>query len=121
MKTLTFTIAEPWFTMICEGKKKEEYREITDYYRSRFFDGWDKVKANGFYWCNDYFQKYPKFKLIDEIILRNGYHPASPKVALVNPKIRIDKGKEEWGARPYKFYFVITWERIEVLRAKKRL
>jgi len=28
MKTLTLTIAEPWFSMIRDGKKKEEYREI---------------------------------------------------------------------------------------------
>lgn len=29
MKTLTLTIAEPWFSMIRDGKKKEDYREIS--------------------------------------------------------------------------------------------
>ena len=32
MKTLTLTIAEPWFSMIRDGKKNEEYREIKDHY-----------------------------------------------------------------------------------------
>ena len=30
--TLQLTIAEPWFSMIREGKKKEEYREIKEHY-----------------------------------------------------------------------------------------
>ncbi len=32
MNTLTLTIAEPWFSMIRDGKKKEEYREIKPQY-----------------------------------------------------------------------------------------
>ena len=38
MKTLTLTIAEPWFSMIRDGKKKEEYREIKDHYFHQLYN-----------------------------------------------------------------------------------
>lgn len=110
MNKLLLTIAEPWFSMIRDGKKKEEYREIKDYYRSRLFDGWDRVKAGGIYYYNREFEKYPLFKCFDLLVLRNGYRPDSPTITLKNPKIRIGKGRPEWGAERGKNYFVITWE-----------
>ena len=91
MKTLTLTIAEPWFSMIRDGKKKEEYREIKPYYKSRL--------QGRFY-----------FKKFEKLVLRNGYRADSPKITLKNPKIRIGTGRTEWGAEPGKQYFVITWE-----------
>lgn len=33
---LTLPIKKKWFDMILSGEKKEEYREINDYYRVRF-------------------------------------------------------------------------------------
>lgn len=111
MKTLMLKIAEPWFSMILDGKKKEEYRAIKDYYRSRLFDGWNKVKAGGIYWYNREFEKYPLFKSFDMLVLRNGYHADSPKITFKNPRIRIGNGRPEWGAEPEKNYFVITWEK----------
>lgn len=78
--TLNLTIAEPWFSKIASGEKLEEYREIKDYYRSRFFDGWDKVKAGGIYWYNEQFEQHPQFKNFDFLILRNGYQSNSPKL-----------------------------------------
>lgn len=97
MKTLTLTIAEPWFSMIRDGKKKEEYREIKDYYNHRFLE---------------YPNPHTSFmfpKNFDLLVLRNGYRADSPKITLKNPKIRIGTGKPEWGAEPGKQYFVITW------------
>jgi len=96
MKTLTLTIAEPWFSMIRDGKKKEEYREIKPYYKRRF-----QFKK---------FEKYSLFKCFDLLVLRNGYRADSPKITLKNPRIRIGQGRPEWGAEPGKTYFIITWE-----------
>lgn len=90
MKTLTLTIAEPWFSMIRDGKKKEEYREIKPYYKSRL--------QGSFY-----------FKKFEKLVLRNGYRPDSPTITLKNPRIRIGTGRPEWGAVPGKQYFVITF------------
>lgn len=33
---LILSIKKKWFDMILSGKKKEEYREIKPYYKSRF-------------------------------------------------------------------------------------
>ena len=33
---LTLPIKKKWLDMIASGEKKEEYREITDYYDTRF-------------------------------------------------------------------------------------
>lgn len=32
---LTLPIKQEWFDMICRGEKREEYREATEYYRTR--------------------------------------------------------------------------------------
>lgn len=55
MKTLTLSLKKQWFDLIKAGIKKEEYREIKDFYRARFFDGWDAVQAGGIYWYNQQF------------------------------------------------------------------
>ena len=34
---LTLPIKRKWFDMICTGKKREEYREPTDYWKERLF------------------------------------------------------------------------------------
>lgn len=111
-KTLVLHLKKKWFDMIKFGEKKEEYREITDYYRSRIFDGWDRVQAGGLYWYNQQFEKFPQFKLFDKLILTLGYpksYDAERIMEFKNPKIRIGTGKPEWGAEQGKSYFVITW------------
>lgn len=32
---LTLPIKRKWFDMICRGEKREEYREVTEYWRKR--------------------------------------------------------------------------------------
>lgn len=97
MKTLTLTIAEPWFSMIRDGKKKEEYREIKPHYIRQFIK-FEPLK-------NDLIRDIQ----YDLLVLRNGYRADSPKITLKNPKIRIGTGRPEWGAEPGKMYFVITF------------
>lgn len=31
---LTLPIKQEWFDMICRGEKREEYREVTEYWRN---------------------------------------------------------------------------------------
>lgn len=35
MKTLTLSLKKKWYDMIASGEKKEEYREITEYWNKR--------------------------------------------------------------------------------------
>lgn len=104
MNKLTLTIAEPWFSMIRDGKKKEEYREIKPYYESRFYENIMSLSESGEL---EFGRDFKRFAIL---VLRNGYRADSPTIMLKKPKIRIGTGRPEWGAEPGKNYFVITWE-----------
>lgn len=95
---LFLTIKEPWFSMIRNGIKREEYREQSPYWKRRLYPKWPAIEEQGF-------QHY------DQLLLSNGMTKDKEKRFLLdNPKIRIGTGNPEWGAKPEKEYFVITWE-----------
>lgn len=114
---ITLQIEKKWFDMIKSGEKKEEYREVKPYYITRFLN-----------LCKDCYQCYRldceargRCQKICSIIeasknkendyytirFRNGYRKDSP-VLFATCKIHIGKGKEEWGAKKGKEYFVLT-------------
>ena len=98
MKSLILPLKKKWFNMIKAGVKKEEYRELKDYWFGRFYHS---VTPDGTS-C-----KY------DRIVFTLGYPKSNDterRLSFKNPKIRIGAGKPEWGAEPGKNYFVITWE-----------
>ena len=92
---LTLPIKKKWFDMILSGEKKEEYRELTPYYRSRFRDlfiGEERL----------FLDKSVK----KDIRFRNGYRADSPSfVATVT--IDVGEGKPEWGAEAGHTYYVL--------------
>ena len=98
-----FTYKEKMVDMICSGQKKEEYREIKPYYRSRF-------KTLGLldeYSLPVYFPAW--------VILRNGYSANSPEVE-VKVACDIKEGNPEWGAESEKEYYV-----LRIMERKERL
>jgi len=56
MNTLHLTLKKKWFDMILSGEKKEEYREIKNYWAARLLG-----------------------KQYDTILFRNGYSKNAPK------------------------------------------
>jgi hypothetical protein len=72
--------------MILSGEKKEEYRDITPYYKARL-------------------EKYMKEGLF-QIILMAGYKKDSPRMICT---VLLNKGAgiPSWGAEPGKKYFVL--------------
>jgi len=60
-RILYLPIKKEWFDLIAQGKKKEEYREDTVYWRRRFFEG-----------------IFGSYKHFTEVNFRNGYHKKSP-------------------------------------------
>lgn len=98
---LTLPIKKKWFDMILSGEKKEEYRELNDYYRIRF--------CNLFPGFEDSFVT-PKIGA-KPIVFRNGYRKDSPSFTALC-SFRIGTGKEEWGAEPGEQYFVLTIHEI---------
>jgi hypothetical protein len=76
--------------MILSGEKKEEYREIKDHYKVRFFEQEEGETI--------------KYKTVT---FTNGYRPDSPRFVIEFKGIEIRTGNPEWGAEPGKQYFVI--------------
>lgn len=109
MKTLTLSLKKQWFDMIKSGEKKEEYREICDYWGVRF--------AGRDVWANEFCIKDVgeiELKRFDRIVFTLGYPKADDtkrRLSFKNPKIRIGTGRPEWGAEPGKLYFVISWDK----------
>ena len=90
---LILPIKKKWFDMILSGENKEEYREIKPYYDSRLL---------GFY----------TDKMEHEIFLRNGYGNDKPTIKC-KIKVVTGTGKAEWGAEPYKMYYVLKILSVE--------
>lgn len=107
---LTLPIKKKWFDMILSGEKKEEYREIKDYWTQRFmraiYGDYNPHHVGLFYGV------LRETELGGKVILKNGYRADSPKI-VCDCLLTIDTGKEEWGAEPNKNYYVLKIMKIE--------
>lgn len=83
--TLTLTIKKKWFDMIASGLKKEDYRELKQYWLPRLVE---ERNDNG----NHTFRKYKYVKFV------NVYSKNSTTCTLVCEGITTGIGKSEWGA-----------------------
>lgn len=100
---LTLPIKKKWFDMILSGEKKEEYRDMSPYYNSRFSKYFYLTRGIG----GNIVISSEEFK----VQFRNGYRKDSPSfVAYVRPHIGF--GKVEWGAEPDVQYYVLEIKRI---------
>lgn len=86
MKTLHLNLKKKWFDMILAGIKKEEYRDTTYYWHTRF----KKVRDEG----------------IKTITFSNGYAKNRRQMVVEINYIKIGGGVTEWGAEQGKDYFV---------------
>ena len=98
---LTLPIKKKWFDMIVSGEKKEEYRAIKPYYSVRF-------ENIGLLNC-----VHEPTTNLAFIRFRAGYSSISPS-AIVQAKLRMGEGKEQWGAEKGKDYWV-----LEILAVSK--
>jgi hypothetical protein len=96
-RTLELTINKQWFDLIASGEKKEEYRELKDFWKNRLMD-----KEGEFLY----------FKHFDQVRFRNGYSPTSPVIVLECKGVSIDYGKQKWGAEKGAKYFVVKLGKI---------
>ena len=119
--------------MILSGEKKEEYRDIKEYYETRFQNLFGAITIHPLY-PPDNFLDRSEYELlqgeavpeeirkdrVQEIIFRNGYSKNS-KAIKARCKLRIGKGKSEWGAEPDKQYYILEILSIEELAADKNI
>lgn len=97
MKTLKLVLKKKWYDMIASGEKREEYRDFSDYWKSRLLvkGRWD-------------------LKPFDSVTFYLGYSKNRPSMTFSLLCIGYGHGKPEWGAEPGKKYFVIKLgERIK--------
>ena len=113
---LILPIKKKWFDMILSGEKKEEYREIKEYYETRYQNLFGAITI----YPSSIFSHRSKYELlqgeavpeeirkdsVQEIIFRNGYSKDS-KAIKARCRLRIGEGKSEWGAEPDKQYYIL--------------
>ncbi len=109
---LILPIKRQWFDMIISGEKKEEYREIKPYYKTRFYNAVKEVLDK-----ETFAQQLTAVILYEntvmlDVIFRNGYNKNSPQIKCKCIYKGRGQGKEEWGAEPNKEYYVL--EIIEI-------
>lgn len=94
--TLTLPLKRKWFDLIRSGEKREEYREMSPYWKRRLESA---------HWGG--------FRTYDRLVFTLGYPKAGDterRLEFANPQVSIGFGLPEWGAEPGRLYFVITWE-----------
>lgn len=98
MKILHLTLRKKWFDMIASGEKKEEYREIKPSMISKFSSH-----------SKEYNNWHERLKEFDYVHFYNGWACSQkyPNFKIEFKGIRMDEGREEWGAEPGNMYFVI--------------
>ena len=98
---LILPIKKKWYDMILSGEKKEEYREIKPYYRSRLYH-------------EGFLDRYGLPQIHEGwVLFRNGYSKNSPSFeALCTVDIRT--GRPEWGAEPGQEYYVLKVVQIKL-------
>lgn len=93
MKILHLTLHGEWYKMISQDIKKEEYRELKPFWKSRLQKKVLDVESK------EYKEVYKSF---DAILFKNGYR-AEDEAMLVELKgIEIGPGNPDWGGRSWR-------------------
>lgn len=113
---LVLPIKKKWFDMILSSQKKEEYREIKPYYKTRFYNAIKKeLDKETFAQQVTAVVLYGNTVMLD-VIFRNGYSKNSPQIKCKCIYKGRGQGKQEWGADPGKDYYIL--EILEILEVQ---
>ena len=110
---LILPIKKKWFDMIASGEKKEEYREIKPYYKTRFYNAINEVLEK-----ETFAQQATNLILYNnevwiDVLFRNGYRKNSPTIKCKCNFAGKRTGKKEWGAEEGKQYYVLKILEVE--------
>ena len=98
-RVLTLTLKKKWFDMIASGEKKEEYREIKDYWTKRLED-------------NPLVMFTPNFRKFDKIKFKNGYSKDAPMMIVECLGIDFGYSKPKWCDGVEDMFYVIKLGKI---------
>lgn len=122
--TIKLALQKKWFDMIASGEKREEYREITDFYAHRLCeeDSWWNGKgtinesAHDDYVIMNENTLYNGNLLCEYVTIRSdikyvefalGFQKDRAKMTFEVEEISFALGWQEWGAKMGEYYFVI--------------
>ena len=112
-KTLHLVLKRKWWDMIASGEKKEEYREVCHYWAIRLLDRQYRWYSQNIDYPNDFID-WLCFGLTHNDIAFRSYENVCFHLGYTNTTMTfrieyfiLSMGKEEWGAEPNKYYFVI--------------
>ena len=108
---LTLPIKRKWFDMIVSGEKKEEYREIKDYYDSRFSKAFGSIRVRDSVLHNVLIAT-KRVEWPVPVIFRNGYSAMAPQIKAMCT-LSIGTGKPEWGTEPGRKYYILHIKEID--------
>ncbi len=123
---LRLPLKSRWFKMTRGGIKKEDYREINEYWCHRLLErrvegdseiNWPDVVNDLLQKREDALSAYGlRFKAFTENLMTLGYPKTGDLDRMFETEhegIEIRTGYREWGAEPNKIYFVIKHKRIK--------
>lgn len=104
---LHLTLKKEWYDMIASGEKKEEYREIKQYWINRLCEKLPISVISGGEIRDRHSGQNDELKKFDIIIFKNGYSKDAPIMVVECVGITIGLGMMTWGAEQDKKYFII--------------
>lgn len=93
---LRLTLKKNWFEMIASGEKKEDYRELKDYWFDRLTE-------------NDYPLRAKHFDFVE---FKNGYAKSAPTLIVECKGIMIGDAKPEWSDNWQGGCFIISLGKV---------
>ena len=119
-KTLHLVLKRKWWDMIASREKREEYRDANHYWAIRLLDRQYRWYSQNIDYPNDFID-WLCFRLAHNDIAFRSYENVCFHLGYTNTTMTfrieyfiLSTGKEEWGAEPNKYYFVIKLgERID--------
>jgi hypothetical protein len=102
-KVLKLTLKKKWFDMILSGEKKEEYREVKDFWMKRIVGVKGCGTSYNFSILNNIGNKCIEYTHIE---FTNGYGAKMPRILVECKGIIIDEGKQKWGAPNYRVFII---------------
>lgn len=109
---LTLPIKKKWYDMILAGIKKEEYREIKDYYDSRLLTLFGAIIVDGQLLQGEAVPEEIRRAAVQPVIFRNGYGRNCPQF-LAYCTLAVKEGRPEWGAEPGVKYYTLQIREIK--------
>lgn len=105
MKTLHVVLKHKWYNLIASGEKKEEYRELSEYWTKRLLVLTLIGQKISHYLGRIEEKHIVGFRDYDTICFHFGYTRTTMTFEI--KEISIGQGNPEWGAEPGKNYFII--------------